>query len=110
MSTLRQHKARLIARARRRLSRFTNTGHVREADDVIGPRTALSIAAEPASVQAPHEAEFVAGPPGVSDLILAVPLALTTRFNLPEPDAFRRVERAAKALDQAAPARAPRSH
>ena len=98
MKTLRQLKARAFARARRRLSRFTNSSHVRDAVEVIGPRTALSSVAVPASVQAPREAVFVAAPPGVSDLTLAVPLALTSSFCLPESEPFRRVEQATKVL------------
>jgi hypothetical protein len=49
---------------------------------------------------------FVAAPQGVSDLSLAVPLALTPSFSLSEPEAFRHVAKAARALEQTDPSRA----
>ena len=98
MKTLRQLKARALARTRRRLSGFTNNATVRESAEVVGPREPQSIVAALAGVRPPREAVFVAAPPGVSELGLGVPLALTANFSLPEPEVFRRVEQASKRL------------
>jgi hypothetical protein len=102
MKTLPQHKARLIARARRRLSRFTNAPSARVMTEVALPREVLFGAGEAVGVRSLDEPDFVAGPAGVSDQALAVPAALGAAFRLPEPEAFGRVAHAARALEETA--------
>jgi hypothetical protein len=100
MKTLPQHKARLIARARRRLSRFTNAPSARVMTEVALPREVLFGAGEAVGVHSLDEPDFVAGPAGVRDQ--AVPAALDAAFRLPEPEAFGCVAHAARALEETA--------